>query len=112
MCVLCGQMFGEIHGSERQLDPVRVSYGSDETSRRQERHARIRLLSKVLAQYGLEVGDDWSATSYIVGNRKGDQRLAATMGELWRVAERMAGKPLDPLDERLLERLRTIESNA
>ena len=51
-------------------------------------------------------------TSYIVGNRKGDQRLAAAMGELWRVAEQMAGKPLDPLDEGLLDRLRNIESNA
>ena len=112
MCVLCGQMFGEIHWSERQLDPAQVSHGSGETSRRQERHARIRLLRKVLAHYGLEVGDDWSATSYIVGNRKGDQRLAAAMGELWRVAEQMAGKPLDPLDESLLERLRSVESNA
>jgi hypothetical protein len=34
------------------------------------------------------------------------------MGELWRVAEQMAGKPLDPLDESLLERLRNIENNA
>ena len=97
MCVLCGQLFGEIHWSERQLDPVRVSYGSGETSRRQERHARVRLLRKVLAHYGLEVGD---------------QRLAAAMGELWRVAEQMAGKPLDPLDESLLEQLRNAESNA
>jgi len=112
MCMLCGQMFSEIHWSELQLDPMRVSQGSGETSRRQERHARIRLLRKVLAQYGLEVADDWSATSYIVGNRKGDQRLAAAMGELWRVAEQMAGKRIDPLDESLLARLRNIESNA
>jgi hypothetical protein len=112
MCVLCGQMFGEIHWSERHLDPVQVSYGSGETSRRQERHARIRLLRKVLAQSGLEIRDDGSATSYVVGNRKGDQRLVASMGELWRVAEQMAGKPLDPSDEPLLERLRNIECNA
>jgi hypothetical protein len=66
----------------------------------------------VLAQYGLEVDDDRSATSYIVGNRKGDQRLTAAIGELWRVAEQMAGKPLDPLDENLLAGLRNFESNA
>jgi hypothetical protein len=112
MCVLCGQMFGEIHWSERQLDPVQVSYGSNETSRRQERHARIRLMRKVLAQYGLEVGDDWSASNYIVDNRKGDHRLAAGMGELWRTAEQMTGKAIDPLDESLLARLRSAESNA
>jgi len=34
------------------------------------------------------------------------------MGELWRIAEQMADKPLDPLDESLLERLRIGESNA
>jgi hypothetical protein len=112
MCVLCGQMFGEIHWSERQLDPVQLSLGLGETSRRQERHARIRLLRKVLAQYGLDVSDDWGATNYIVGNRKGDQRLAAGMGELWQAAEQMTGKQLDPLDESLLKRLRSGEGNA
>jgi hypothetical protein len=65
----------------------------------------------VLAQYGLEIGDDASATSYIVGNRKGDQRLAAAMGELWRIAEQMAGRKLDPLDESVLQRLRNAASN-
>jgi hypothetical protein len=105
-------MFGQIHWSERELDPVQVSQGLGEASRRQERHARIRLLRKVLAQYGLEVCDDGSAINYIVGNRKGDARLAAAMGELWRVAEQMAGKPLDPLDDGLLEGLRNIENNA
>ena len=65
----------------------------------------------MLAQYGLEVGDDASATSYIVGNRKGDQRLAAAMGELWRIAEQMAGRKLDPLDAGMLERLRNAADN-
>jgi len=43
MCVLCGQMFTEIHWSERLLDPETVSQGAGETLRRQARHARTRL---------------------------------------------------------------------
>jgi hypothetical protein len=105
MCVLCGQMFSEIHWSERSLDPAQVSQGAGETVRRQSRHARVRLLRKVLAQYGLDVSDDWSATNYTVGNRKGDSQVVASLAELWPVAGRMAGRVLDPLDDTLLERL-------
>lgn len=106
MCVLCGQMFNEIHWSERQLDPEMVSQGAGETTRRQSRNARIRLIRKVLAHYGLEVSDDLSATNYIVGNRKGNSQVVANLAELWPAAARMAGRPLDPLDDSLLERLR------
>jgi hypothetical protein len=105
MCVLCGQMFSEIHWSERLLDPEQVSQGAGETVRRQSRHARTRLLRKVLAQYGLDVSDDWSATNYTVGNRKGDSQVVASLAELWPVAGRMAGRSLDPLDDTLLRHL-------
>lgn len=106
MCVLCGQMFSEIHWSERLLDPEAVTQGAGETTRRQNRHARTRLIGKVLAHYGLDVSDDWSATNYVVGNRKGAQQVVASLAELWPAAGRMAGRPLDPLDPALLDRLR------
>jgi hypothetical protein len=110
MCVLCGQMFSEIHWSERLLDPELVSQGAGETARRQSRHARTRLIGKVLAHYRLDVSDDWSATNYVVGNRKGEQQVVASLAELWPAAGRMAGRPLDPLDCALLARLRHTEA--
>jgi hypothetical protein len=106
MCVLCGQMFTEIHWSERLLDPEMVSQGASETIRRQSRHARTRLLCKVLAHYGLDVGDDWSAMNYVVGNRKGTQQVVGSVAELWPAAAKMAGRTLDPLDFALLQHLR------
>jgi hypothetical protein len=106
MCVLCSQMFNEIHWSERLLDPEMISQGAGETARRQSRSARTRLIGKVLAHYGLEVSDDLSATNYIVGNRKGNTHVVASLAELWPAAGRMAGRLLDPLDDSLLERLR------
>jgi hypothetical protein len=106
MCVLCSQMFSEIHWSERSLDPEMVSDGTGETARRQTRNARTRLIGKVLAHYGLEVSDDWSATNYVVGNRKGVQQVVGSLVELWSAVGRMAGCPPDPLDSALLHRLR------
>ena len=107
MCVLCGQMFSEIHWSERQLDPELVSRGLGETVRRQNRHARLRLIAAILAQYGLEVVDDWSATNYVLGDRKGNRQVLGSLAELWPAAGRMAGRTLDPLDDALLRGLRT-----
>jgi hypothetical protein len=106
MCVLCGQMFTEIHWSERLLDPEMVSQGESETTRRQGRHVRTRLLCKVLAHYGLDVRDDWSAMNYVVDNRKGTQQVVGSVAELWPAAAKMAGRTLDPLDFALLQRLR------
>jgi hypothetical protein len=112
MCVLCGQMFTEIHWSERLLDPETVSQGGGETLRRQSRHARTRLIGKVLAHYGLDVSDDWSAMNYVVGNRKGTQQVVGSLAELWPAAARMAGRTLDPLDPALLDCLRAAESGS
>lgn len=105
MCVLCGQMFSEIHWSERLLDPAAVSDGAGETTRRQDRHTRTKLIGKILAHYGLQVSDDWSASNYVVGDRKGTQIVVAGLAELWPAASRMAGRTLDPLDPALLLRL-------
>lgn len=112
MCVLCSQMFSEIHWSERLLDPEMVSQGAGEATRRQSRNARTRLIGKILAHYGLEVSDDWSATNYIIGNRKGNRQVVASLAELWPVAARMAGRTLDPLDGILLERLRESDTGS
>ncbi len=106
MCVLCGQLFTEIHWSERLLDPALVSQGESETLRRQNRHVRTRLIKDVLAHYGLDVGDDLSAMNHVLDNRKGVQLVVASLAELWPAAARMMGRLPDPLDRDLLDHLR------
>lgn len=105
MCVLCAQMYNEIHWSERQLKPEPITSGAGESARRHDRHVRIRLIGAVLAHYGLEVADDRSATNYLLSNRKGNHQVLASLAELWPAATRMAGRALDPLDDALLDRL-------
>jgi hypothetical protein len=106
MCVLCGQLIQDVHWAERQLDPTARGGDGAETTRRQERFRRAKLLQKVLEHYGLSFHDDWSATSYVISDRKGRTELAANLAELWPAAERLAGQRLDPLDEALIHHLR------
>lgn len=105
MCVLCAQMLNEIHWSERQLNPEWITRGAGEATRRRNRRARVRLIGTVLAHYGLEIADDWSATNYLLGDRKGNHQVLASLAEVWPAAGRMAGRVLDPLDDALLDRL-------
>ena len=105
MCVLCAQIFSEVHWSERQLKPEWITTGAGETIRRRDRRARIRLIAAVLAHYGMEITDDWSATNYVLGDRKGNHQVLGSLAELWPAASRMAGRVVDPLDDRLLDRL-------
>ena len=60
-------------------------------------------LERVLAHFGLSV-EAW-AGSYVVRDRKGAAAVVTDLGGLWAEAERLAGRPLDPLDPGLVEAL-------
>jgi hypothetical protein len=65
---------------------------------------RVRLLNRVLAFYGLRL-DDWSGRVWVLRDAKGRSAVVADLGSLWREAERLAGRKLDPLDPALLATL-------
>ena len=62
------------------------------------------LLDRVLGHYGLTV-DDWAPGVYVLRDRKGGTAVVGDLGALWIEAERLAGRPLDPLDPALLASL-------
>ena len=101
MCVLCGDISGEVHWTERW------PHGStaDDGSRRQARFRRARIVNRVLAAHRVSVHDDLSGTQYVVSDLKGRSELARDLEDVWAAAGRLAGGSVDPLDERLLERL-------
>jgi hypothetical protein len=70
---------------------------------RRGRVLRAALVERVLAHYGLSVSA-W-AGSYVVRDAKGGSAVVGELGALWVEAERLAGRPLDPLDPRLLTAL-------
>ena len=47
---------------------------------------------------------EW-AGQYVVSDGKGRSEVAADLAALWAAVERLAGRPLDPLDPALVELL-------
>ena len=64
------------------------------------------MLARIFAGCGLDYSDDPTGVTSLVSDRKGGIEVAGGLGEAWSAGERLLGRPLDPLDARLLERLR------
>jgi hypothetical protein len=90
MCALCGVLLNE-HWAEQE-------------GGRRGRVFRVRLLNRVLGHFGLRL-DDWSGRVYVLRDRKGRSVVVSDLGVLWVEAERLAGRPLDPLDPELVAAL-------
>ena len=87
MCVLCGVLLND-HWAEQE-------------GGRRGRVFRGRLLNRVLAFYGLRL-DDWSGRVWVLRDAKGRAVVVADLGAVWSEAEKLAGRPLDPLDPDLV----------
>ncbi len=107
MCLLCGDLVGEPHWTERIVQGGQICSFAGESNRRQARFRRTRMLNRVLRAHNLSVHEDLSSTNYILGNGKGWQEVVQHLGQIWPAADRLAGKRLDPLDARLLAALET-----
>ena len=90
MCALCGVLLEE-HWAEGE-------------GGRRGRALRVSLLNRVLAHFGLRL-DDWSGRVWTLRDAKGRSVVVADLGSLWSEAERLAGRPLDPLDPDLVAAL-------
>jgi hypothetical protein len=102
MCGLCG-----ILGADHWTDQGGPTGAGVTASRHRTRLRRTRLLNDVLAAYRLRV-DDWHGAVTAVRGPTGRTELAETLPELWRMAEAVANRPLDPLDPLLLDHLDRI----
>jgi hypothetical protein len=91
MCALCGALL--------------TNHWAESGSGRRERVFRVELVNRVLAHFGLEL-TDWAGRVYLLHDRKGKTAVVADLGGLWAAAERLAGRPLDPLDPALVASLR------
>jgi hypothetical protein len=94
MCILCYELAGDEHWSQ-------AGGRADAASRRRRRE----LAGTVLATYGLKLTSDLSGLADVVADRKGRATVVRGLGELWPAAQRLVGRPLDPLDPDLLDHL-------
>ena len=72
--------------------------------RRRERSKRVACAQKVLSFYGLTLSD-WQASSFILSTLTGKTEIVDNLTHLWAAAEKLTGRPCDPLDPQLIERL-------
>jgi hypothetical protein len=120
MCVLCGAVWTEEHWAEIEADArpespdgtIALEVHVDRRGQRlRDRARRARLVSAILASYGLQF-QDWEGSSYILRDAKGNSALAPDLASLWPAAERIAGSPLDPLAPVFLDRMRARASGS
>ncbi len=101
MCALCGVIGGSAHWSDSASNPAVFQSRSEPHTWQRERQGRTRLVNAVLKYYSLKLAD-WSASSYVLRSSTGRTQMVENLSELWAAAERLTGKPCDPLDESLL----------
>jgi len=92
MCANCGFPLAQEHWTDAG---ARSGF-----ERLRGRLLRAQLLAPVLAAYGLGVYDDGTGPSFTLSTRTGSHVLVGDLGELWTQAERLAGRAIDPLDQR------------
>ena len=91
MCPLCGALLTE--------------HWADGPDARRARVLRTRMVAEVLRGFGLTLGD-WGGSAYVLADRKGRAEVVHDLSTLWLEAERLAGRPLDPLDPAVVAALR------
>ncbi len=85
--------------------PARAGHWTDAglasaPDRLRARFHRARLLQAILPGYGLTAHDDGQTTGIQLSTLSGAHVIVDTLDDLWAEAERLAGRPVDPLDPR------------
>ena len=104
MCSLCGILGVNEHWADAVARPGVYTRNIERIDRRRERAARVRIANRVLAVFGLSLSD-WQGTSFLLSTLTGKTEIIEDLGHLWPAAEKLSGRPLDPLGIALLDRL-------
>jgi hypothetical protein len=106
MCVLCGEFIMQIHWTDyKTADSDEVVVGELQRDRKRMRMHRTKLCNLVLQPYNLKL-EEWNNSKYILRDKKGRTVVIHDLGSMWRMAEKIIGKPIDPLSQELLSRLK------
>ena len=94
MCSSCGYPARPGHWTE--------AGAAEAHDRLRARYRRAEVLKRVLTAYCLTSHDGAQVPGVQVGTLSGDQTIALDLAEVWAVAEKLAGQPVDPLDPRFI----------
>lgn len=94
MCSACGFPAAPGHWTE--------AGAATAPDRLRARFRRAQVLRSILPAYGLTAHDGAQVPGIQVSTLSGDQVIARDLEEVWVTAERLAGRPVDPLDPRFI----------
>lgn len=103
MCGLCGVLGVAVHWTDIAAAPEAFA-GGDQKTLRQERFARISLANRILRHYGLKL-TDVAGRSYLLTSATGKQAIVPDIMAMWAEAEKLLGRPCDPLAPDLIGHL-------
>lgn len=101
MCALCGVLGGMDHWTDAVARPGVFSRNTDAASRRRERMNRVAVANWVLSCYRMDLAD-WQGSAFVLSTATGKTEIVDNLAHLWMAAERLLGRPCDPLDENLI----------
>lgn len=104
MCSLCGILGGNEHWADAVARPGVYTRAANGIDRRRERARRVVIANRILGHFALTISD-WQGTKYLLSTRTGKTEIIDDLGHLWPAAERLAGRPIDPLDSLLISRM-------
>lgn len=98
MCGMCGLLGGGNHWSNTTA-PAPSSADSGTGGRpnaRRQRLSQASLANRILVPLRLRL-DDFHGQSFVLSSPTGASELVGDFAQVWKAAERMLGRPLDPL---------------
>ncbi len=101
MCALCGVLGGSEHWTDAVARPGVFTRNTDAASRRRERMNRVAAANRILKHYRMNL-TDWQGTAFVLSTATGKSEIVDNLAHLWKAAERLIGRPCDPLDEELI----------
>jgi hypothetical protein len=104
MCALCGALGASDHWTDAVARPGIFTRNTDAAARRRERLHRVAAANRVLTHFQMRLAD-WQGTSFVLSTFTGKSEMVEDLAHLWAAAERLIGRPCDPLDDGLLARL-------
>ena len=102
MCALCGVLGGSGHWTDAAARPGVFTRNVDGVQRRRERAHRVACASGVLNLLWPDAVSDWQASSYVLSTATGKTEIVDNLTHLWATAEKLLGRPCDPLDPDLI----------
>lgn len=89
MCGMCGLLGGGNHWSN-------VTAPDSGLDARRQRYIQAALANRILIPLRLKL-DDFHGQSFVLSSATGKSELVSDFAQVWKVAETMLGRPLDPL---------------